>query len=104
MFEAAAAALGELPLIAEDLGVITPAVDRLRTGLGLPGMAVLQFGFDEHAATSVHAPANITEDRVAYTGTHDNDTLRGWYESIDPRPAPASTPPGPASPRSRGGT
>src|SRR5687768_8011708 len=83
VFDAAQAALGELPLIAEDLGVITPAVDRLRTGLGLPGMAVLQFGFDEHMATSVHAVANIAEDRVAYTGTHDNDTLRGWYESID---------------------
>ena len=83
VFEAAAAQLGELPLIAEDLGVITPAVDRLRTGLGLPGMAVLQFGFDQHAATSVHAPANHTEDRVAYTGTHDNDTLRGWYEGLD---------------------
>jgi 4-alpha-glucanotransferase len=84
LFDAAAAEIGELPLIAEDLGVITPAVDRLRTGLGLPGMAVLQFGFDEHAATSVHAPANITEDRIAYTGTHDNDTLRGWYEGLDP--------------------
>jgi 4-alpha-glucanotransferase len=83
VFDAAAAQLGELPLIAEDLGVITPAVDRLRTGLGLPGMAVLQFGFDRHAATSVHAPANHAEDRVAYTGTHDNDTLRGWYESLD---------------------
>jgi 4-alpha-glucanotransferase len=83
VFDAAQAVLGELPLIAEDLGVITPAVDRLRTGLGLPGMAVLQFGFDEHMATSVHTAANIAEDRVAYTGTHDNDTLRGWYEAVD---------------------
>jgi 4-alpha-glucanotransferase len=83
VFAAASRELGALPLIAEDLGVITPAVDRLRTGLGLPGMAVLQFGFGEHMKTSVHAVANITEDRVAYTGTHDNDTLRGWYESLD---------------------
>ena len=90
--------------IAEDLGVITPAVDRLRTGLGLPGMAVLQWGFDEHAATSVHAPANHTEDRIAYTGTHDNDTLRGWYESIDPATRARADAARPASPRNPGGT
>jgi 4-alpha-glucanotransferase len=81
-FTAARAALGELPIIAEDLGVITPAVDRLRAALGLPGMAVLQFGFEPAFPDSVHNVANQTEDRVAYTGTHDNDTLRGWYETL----------------------
>jgi 4-alpha-glucanotransferase len=81
-FDAARAALGRLPLIAEDLGVITPAVDRLRAALGLPGMAVLQFGFDPAHPESVHELANHTEDRIAYTGTHDNDTVRGWYESL----------------------
>jgi 4-alpha-glucanotransferase len=81
LFDAAGAALGELRLIAEDLGVITPAVGRLRDRLGLPGMVVLQFGFgdDPH---SVHDVANHAEHRIAYTGTHDNDTLRGWYESL----------------------
>ena len=77
--------LGPLPLIAEDLGVITPAVIRLRERLALPGMVVLQFGFDPHAPKSVHRPGNHTEDRVVYTGTHDHDTARGWYESLDRR-------------------
>ncbi len=82
VFEAAARELGELRLIAEDLGVITPPVTRLRTALGLPGMAVLQFGFDAEHPESVHNLENVTADRIAYSGTHDNDTLRGWYESI----------------------
>ena len=82
-FDAAARELGELPLIAENLGVITPAVERLRTRLGLPGMVVLQFGFDDDPR-SVHRLANHPEDSVVYTGTHDNDTLRGWYESARP--------------------
>ena len=74
--------LGELPLIAEDLGVITPAVERLRDGLGLPGMVVLQFGWVPGAPGNVHDVANHREHRIAYTGTHDNDTLRGWYETL----------------------
>jgi 4-alpha-glucanotransferase len=82
LFEAAGAALGELPLIAEDLGVITPAVRRLRDELGLPGMVVLQFGFNADDPGNVHDVANHAEHRIAYTGTHDNDTLRGWYESL----------------------
>jgi 4-alpha-glucanotransferase len=69
LFDAVAAALGELPLVAEDLGVITPAVLRLRDGLGLPGMHVLQF--DEKVE-------GIREQTVIYTGTHDNDTTAGW--------------------------
>jgi 4-alpha-glucanotransferase len=82
LFDAAGAALGELPIIAEDLGVITPAVGRLRDGLGLPGMVVLQFGFTPHDPDNVHDVANHAEHRIAYTGTHDNDTLRGWYDSL----------------------
>jgi 4-alpha-glucanotransferase len=84
LFDAAAAALGGLPIIAEDLGVITPAVRRLRDGLGLPGMVVLQFGFNPEDRRNVHDLANHAEHRIAYTGTHDNDTLRGWYESLVP--------------------
>jgi 4-alpha-glucanotransferase len=82
-FDATRAALGKLPFIAEDLGVITPAVDRLREALGLPGMVVTQFGFGGDDPASVHRIENHKADRVAYTGTHDADTLRGWYESLD---------------------
>jgi 4-alpha-glucanotransferase len=82
VFDAASAALGDLPLIAEDLGVITPAVQRLRDGLRLPGMVVLQFGFAPGEPGNVHDVANHGEHRIAYTGTHDNDTLRGWYETL----------------------
>jgi len=83
-FAAAAAELGTLRLIAEDLGVITPAVERLRVGLGLPGMVVLQFGFTPDEPESVHRPRHHREDRVVYTGTHDHDTVRGWYDSLRP--------------------
>jgi 4-alpha-glucanotransferase len=85
VFDAARGALGPgaVSLIAEDLGVITPAVERLRDELGLPGMLVLQFGFDPHDPRSPHRLANHTENRVVYTGTHDHDTIRGWYESLD---------------------
>ena len=76
------AALGELPLVAEDLGVITPDVVALRRRFGLPGMRVLQFGFDGEP-DNPHLPRNYTPDTVAYTGTHDNDTSLGWYRSLD---------------------
>jgi 4-alpha-glucanotransferase len=82
VFDAAARELGQLALIAEDLGVITPAVERLRDELGLPGMLVLQFGFDPHDPASPHRLENHVENRIVYTGTHDHDTLRGWYESL----------------------
>ncbi len=72
-----------LPLIAEDLGVITPAVERLRDELGLPGMVVLQFGFDPGDPASPHRPANHLPNRVVYTGTHDQDTVRAWLGSLD---------------------
>lgn len=80
LFDAARAALGRLPLVAEDLGYITPEVDELRRGLELPGMKVLQFAFG--ADGSDHAPHRLTRDTVIYTGTHDNDTARGWFASL----------------------
>jgi 4-alpha-glucanotransferase len=86
LFDAVGAELGSgLPLVAEDLGVITPPVERLRDQLGLPGMLVLQFGFDPREPRSPHRFANHAEDRVVYTGTHDHDTARGWYRSLDRR-------------------
>jgi 4-alpha-glucanotransferase len=86
VFDAMERSLGTLPLVAEDLGVITPGVRRLREQLGLPGMVVLQFGFNPRQPKGVNRPSNHTEDRIVYTGTHDNDTARGWYETLAPRP------------------
>jgi 4-alpha-glucanotransferase len=74
-----------LPLVAEDLGVITEPVERLRRSLGMPGMLVLQFGMDPDQPASPHRPENHTEDRIVYTATHDQDTARGWLDSL---PAP----------------
>jgi 4-alpha-glucanotransferase len=71
----------QLPLVAEDLGIITPQVTELRKRYGLPGMSILQFGFDEFE-DSPHKPQNIAEDNVVYTGTHDNDTTIGWFNSL----------------------
>ncbi len=86
-FEKVASNLGvastkELPIILEDLGIITPDVDQLRSALGLPGMKVLQFSFDDDW-NNVHKPHNYPEDGncVVYTGTHDNDTAQGWFDS-----------------------
>jgi 4-alpha-glucanotransferase len=73
--------MGEIPLVAEDLGVITPDVTTLRRDFHLPGMAVLQFAFDGHA-DNPHKPENVGEDIVYYTGTHDNDTTLGWFASL----------------------
>lgn len=72
---------GRLEVVAEDLGLITPEVERLRDDFALPGMRVLQFGFDG-SADNVHVPFRWTELTVGYTGTHDNDTTRGWFESL----------------------
>jgi 4-alpha-glucanotransferase len=84
VFDAVRLALGrELRLVAEDLGVITPAVTRLRDQLGLPGMAVLQFAFDDDDPASPHRLENQVWNQVVYTGTHDHDTARGWYSSLD---------------------
>ena len=83
LFDAAAAQLGELPVIAEDLGVITEPVSRLRRSLGFPGMVVLQFGFDPDDPHGPHRLEHHERDSVVYTGTHDHDTLRGWWSSLD---------------------
>lgn len=80
-FQALERQLGPLPLIAEDLGIITPEVDTLREELGLPGMRVLQFAFGGDDPENPHLPANYPALTVAYTGTHDNDTAVGWYRA-----------------------
>jgi 4-alpha-glucanotransferase len=80
LFHALEAALGPLPLVAEDLGVITPGVDALRLELGIPGMKVLQFGFSDKGAHT-HLPQQFVPATVAYTGTHDNDTTQGWWNT-----------------------
>ena len=72
--------LGGLPFFAEDLGYITPDVHELRERLQIPGMAVLQFGFGDPGA-HMYLPHRLTADRVVYTGTHDNDTTLGWWNS-----------------------
>ena len=82
LFDAASAALGELPIVAEDLGDITPEVRALLDGLGFPGMKVLQFAF--YAADSEYLPHRHVPNCVVYTGTHDNDTARGWYAALKP--------------------
>ena len=81
LFVALTEALGDLPIIAENLGVITPDVESLRSEFGFPGMRVLQFAFGSDAA-NVHLPHNYTREVVAYTGTHDNDTTAGWFTSL----------------------
>jgi 4-alpha-glucanotransferase len=80
LFHALEAALGPLPLVAEDLGLITRQVEALRQELGMPGMKVLQFGFGGKGAQT-HLPHRFTPDTVAYTGTHDNDTTQGWWQT-----------------------
>jgi len=82
LFDAIRAAIGELPLVAEDLGFITPEVDELRKAIGVPGMKILQFAFAK--ANSPHLPHMYDPATVVYTGTHDNDTARGWYDAATP--------------------
>ncbi|MGF1580294.1 MAG: 4-alpha-glucanotransferase [Gemmataceae bacterium] len=77
-------AFGELPIIAEDLGVITPEVDALRHQFGLPGMKVLQFAFGG-GSDNKDLPHNYEHNTVVYTGTHDNDTTCGWYDVANER-------------------
>ena len=73
----------KMPFIAEDLGDIDEAVLALRAAFGLPGMRVLQFAWGKDLATSLHAPHNYPVDSVAYTGTHDNNTSRGWLSAVE---------------------
>ncbi|MFU8811598.1 MAG: 4-alpha-glucanotransferase [Balneolaceae bacterium] len=72
--------LGELPIIAEDLGVMTPTVEALRDSFNFPGMKILQFAFDSDS-TNDFLPHNFSQNCVVYSGTHDNDTTIGWYKS-----------------------
>src|SRR5438067_4184816 len=81
LFTAIREALGELPIIAEDLGVITPDVEKLRDESGFPGMRILQFGFSSDTS-NVDLPHNYHYNVVVYTGTHDNDTTIGWFNSV----------------------
>lgn len=81
LLQAIADEMGDLPLVAEDLGIITPDVTALRHQFGLPGMGVLQFAFDDHA-DNPHKPQNVHPDTVYYTGTHDNDTTLGWWRGL----------------------
>jgi len=80
-FDHVEAALGEVPIIAEDLGELHDCVPALREAVGLPGMAVLQFGLDGDPDNPFH-PDAIAAHTVVYTGTHDNDTTVGWYSSL----------------------
>ncbi|HBY47040.1 MAG TPA: 4-alpha-glucanotransferase, partial [Chloroflexi bacterium] len=73
-----------LPIVAEDLGLITPDVDALRHAAGFPGMSVLQFAFGS-GADNLYLPHNLPRDTVVYSGTHDNDTTIGWYLTADER-------------------
>jgi 4-alpha-glucanotransferase len=81
-FSLAKKQLGTLPLIAEDLGIITDRVRTLLRRIGLPGMKVLQFAFDDNP-DNPYLPYNIPPESVVYTGTHDNDTSVGWFRSLD---------------------
>lgn len=83
LFDAIRAAIGDLPLVAEDLGHITPEVEELRKAIGVPGMKILQFAFAK--ANSPHLPHMYDPATVVYTGTHDNDTARGWFEHSTPQ-------------------
>jgi 4-alpha-glucanotransferase len=82
LFKAIQKACPEAKLVAEDLGVITEEVDALRAATGLPGMAVLQFAFGGEA-DNAYLPHNYARNTVVYSGTHDNDTSRGWYAGLD---------------------
>ncbi|CAA2978276.1 4-alpha-glucanotransferase, chloroplastic amyloplastic [Olea europaea subsp. europaea] len=81
LFDAISKAVGDLNIIAEDLGVITEDVIQLRKAIGAPGMAVLQFGFGSDAENP-HLPHNHEQNQVVYTGTHDNETIRGWWDVL----------------------
>lgn len=82
LFDAIRSELGELPIIAEDLGIITEEVDALRLKYEFPGMKILQFAF--HSEDGIkYLPHTYSENFIVYTGTHDNDTLAGWFDSLE---------------------
>lgn len=81
LFRAVIAELGPVEIVAENLGVITPEVEALREKFGFPGMAILQFAFTVDGSAASYRPHNLVRNVLAYTGTHDNDTTLGWWES-----------------------
>jgi 4-alpha-glucanotransferase len=81
LFRALEKAIGRLPIVAENLGVITPEVEAIREEFGFPGMAVLQFAFGKDPQAPTFQPHNYPRNLAAYTGTHDNDTVMGWWHS-----------------------
>jgi 4-alpha-glucanotransferase len=81
LFAAVEQALGALPIVAENLGVITPEVEAIRHRFNYPGMSVLQFAFGTDPQAPTFRPHNYPREVVAYTGTHDNDTTVGWWNS-----------------------
>ena len=81
LFAALRQQYGKLPLVAEDLGIITPEVEALRDKYELPGMKILQFAFDG-SVNNPYLPHNHNANSVVYTGTHDNDTTLGWYQTL----------------------
>jgi 4-alpha-glucanotransferase len=90
LFTRAREALGELPFIAEDLGEVTPTVRALRDRFGLPGMRVFQFAFGTDVQAAEFQPHRYPAHCVAYTGTHDNDTLLGWLDDAGGEGTPRS--------------
>jgi 4-alpha-glucanotransferase len=84
VFRAMHEVLGELPIVAEDLGIITPEVTALRKTMGFPGMKILQFAF-EGGGDNPYLPHNHEVDSVVYTGTHDNDTTLSWFDGQSPQ-------------------
>jgi 4-alpha-glucanotransferase len=82
LFLAIKSVLGDLPFIAEDLGTVVPGVYALRDEFGLPGMRVLQFGFGNETTAKYHLPFSYSPNSVVYTGTHDNNTVVGWYDEV----------------------
>ncbi|MEJ7681169.1 MAG: 4-alpha-glucanotransferase [Segetibacter sp.] len=89
-FQAVKKALGELPFIAEDLGEIDDAVYELRDEFAFPGMKVLQFAFGHEMPKSIYIPHNYSENFVVYTGTHDNNTIKGWYRQEGSQVSPST--------------
>ena len=84
LFKAMKKRFGKLPIIAEDLGFLTPQVHEMLKESGFPGMKVLEFAFDD-SENSDYLPHKYQENCIVYTGTHDNETLVGWYENMNRR-------------------
>lgn len=82
LFEAVKKELGDLPIIAENLGYIDSKAEKLLSDTGYPGMKIMEFGFYDTAGQSVDIPHNYTANTVAYTGTHDNEVVNGWYDNL----------------------